>query len=271
MLAVSYLVAQQICYEQSATFSLKDISVSFPRGEIISIIGPNGSGKSTFMSVLTNLLKQDRGTVMIDGKELSAFQGKDLARKLTMLSQVQASDVDLTVYELISHGRLPHHKWYERLSDEDDEIINWAIAITNLEHLRNQSITRLSGGERQRAWIAMAIVQSPEILILDEPTTYLDISHQLEVMELVSYLNTELKMTIIMVLHDINQAAKYSDKLIVMRAGQIIQEGTPHEIIREDLFRDVFAVNARIILEGGVPVFWPISLVDNKFSEVKRG
>lgn len=257
----SNLTAERISYKQSLAFSLQDISIHFPKAKVTSIIGPNGSGKSTLLKVLTNLLAQDEGIVAIDGVEVSKMNVKFLARKMTMLSQVQNHDLDLTVRDLISHGRLPYRKWYEKLTDDDAEMINWAISITNLENLQHQSIKNLSGGERQRAWIAMAIVQSPDILLLDEPTTYLDISHQLEVMELVRYLNTKLHMTIIMVLHDINQAAKYSDHLIVMQNGKVVQNGSPRKVINEDLFRDVFSIHAKISEEEGYLSFTPTGLV----------
>lgn len=260
----SSLAAEQISYRQSPSFSLNNISMRFPKQKITSIIGPNGSGKSTFLKVMTNLLKQDNGVVKIDGKEVSTMNSKELARKMTMLSQTHNHDLDFTVRELISHGRIPHRKWYEKLSNKDEEMIDWAISITNLSHLQYQSINQLSGGERQRTWIAMAVVQSPDILLLDEPTTYLDISHQLEIMDLVRYLNRELKMTIIMVLHDINQAAKYSDHLVVMKDGEIVRHGTPNEIINEELFRDIFSIRVKIDREDGVPYFRPIGLVKEK-------
>lgn len=185
-----------------------------------------------------------------------------------MLSQVQNNDLDLTVRELISHGRLPHRKWYERLTTEDLKTVEWAISITNLEHLKDKPIQQLSGGERQRAWIAMAVVQSPSILLLDEPTTYLDISHQLEVMELVQYLNEKLNMTIVMVLHDINQAAKYSDYLIVMKDGEVVKSGKPLEVMNESLFREVFSIHANIIEEDGVPTFTATGLVESKIKDI---
>lgn len=256
------LTAESITYQQSPSFSLQDISMHFPEQKISSIIGPNGSGKSTFLKVLTNLLKQDKGTVAIDGEEVAKMNSKLLAKKITMLSQVQTDDLDLSVRELVSHGRLPYRKWFEKLTGEDAAIIDWSISTTHLNHLQHQSIQQLSGGERQRAWIAMAIAQSPDILLLDEPTTYLDISHQLEVMELVQHLNRKLGMTIIMVLHDINQAAKHSDHLIVMQEGSIIQSGTPKEIINKELFRRVFSIDVRINEEDGVPSFTPIGLVE---------
>ncbi len=264
------LTAENIVYKQSPTFSLEGISLQFPPQQVTSIIGPNGSGKSTFLKVLTNLIKPDQGIVVINDQSVSAMKAKALAKKMTMLSQVQNNDLDLTVRELISHGRLPHRKWYEKLTTEDFNTIDWAISITNLKHLEDKPIQQLSGGERQRAWIAMAVVQSPDILLLDEPTTYLDISHQLEVMELVRYLNEKLDMTIVMVLHDINQAAKYSDYLIVMKDGEVVKSGVPTEVMNEALFREVFSVHANIIKEDGIPTFTATGLVESKIKDVPR-
>lgn len=255
------LAAENITYKQSAIFSLEDISLKFAQNKITSIIGPNGSGKSTLLKVMTNLIQADEGAIMINNASITTLKPKALAKQLTMLTQVQNNQLDLTVNELVAHGRMPHKKWYEKLDTEDFRMIEWAIAMTNLKHLAHTPIQLLSGGERQRAWIAMAIVQSPKILLLDEPTTYLDISHQLEVMELVQYLNQTLDMTIVMVLHDINQAAKYSDYLAVMKNGRLVQTGTPNKVITEKLFRDIFAIHVNIYQENGIPSFTPRGLV----------
>lgn len=268
ILLTKHLIANDIVYQSSPSFSLQNISLSFQKEKITSIIGPNGSGKSTLLKVFTKLIKPDAGMVIIDGESISTIQSKRLAKKITMLSQVQNNEIDLTVRELVSHGRLPHRKWHEALTTDDQSIIDWAISITNLEHLANQQIQLLSGGERQRAWIAMAVVQSPDILLLDEPTTYLDISHQLEIMELVHYLNKELNMTIVMVLHDINQAAQYSDYLIVMKDGELIKQGRPKEVITKELFRDVFLIHTNITYKDGIPSFTPIGLVQSKIQSM---
>lgn len=267
---VQKLTAENIVYKQSPTFSLEDISLQFPSQQVTSIIGPNGSGKSTFLKVLTNLIKPDTGIVVINDEAVATMKAKVLAKKMTMLSQVQNNDLDLTVRELVSHGRLPHRKWYEKLTTEDFEKIDWAISITNLKHLEDKPIQQLSGGERQRAWIAMAVVQSPDILLLDEPTTYLDISHQLEVMELVRYLNKTLDMTIVMVLHDINQAAQYSDYLIVMKNGEVVESGSPIDVMNEALFRNVFSIHAKIVKENGVPTFTATGLVESNIKEIPQ-
>lgn len=258
------LAVEQIKYQQSTIFAIEDLSLHFQAGEITSIIGPNGSGKSTLLRLMSNLIDPNKGAITIDGKDISNIHSKSLARMMTMLTQSQNNELELTVRDLVAHGRLPHRKWYEKLNNEDQEQIDWAISITNLTHLQHQSLNRLSGGERQRAWIAMAVVQSPKILLLDEPTTYLDISHQMEVLELVSYLNEKLKMTVVMVLHDINQAAKYSNQLVVMNHGTVYTKGAPLEVINPKLFRDVFLIEASVYQENGVPFFTPVSLLRQK-------
>ncbi|AOZ93907.1 ABC transporter ATP-binding protein [Paenibacillus crassostreae] len=259
----SYLI-DDVKYKQSGSFSLGSLSFYIPKQQITSIIGPNGSGKSTTLRLMANLLKPDNGCVFIEGKEISQIGHKQLARKMTMLSQIQNVQMDIVVRDLVSHGRLPHCKWHERLGLQDQKLIDWALSVTSLTHLQFRSLQTLSGGERQRAWIAMAIVQSPEILLLDEPTTYLDISHQLELMNLVEYLNSELHMTIVMVLHDLNQAAKYSDRLVVMKEGKIFREGSPGEVFDTALFKDVFSIEAKIFKENGVPYFIPLGLARNQ-------
>src|SRR5699024_2628658 len=171
---------------------------------------------------------------------ISTMNSKEVAKKLAMLQQTQESQADLTVQELIEYGRYPPQKSYNRLSKEDVEIVQWAIRVTKLQKDKDRLLHTLSGGERQRAWIELAIAQRPKILLLDEPTTFLDISHQLDVMELLEQLNKEHGMTILMVLHDINQAAKYSDRLVVMKNGSIRYDGVPQCVLCREMFQTVF-------------------------------
>src|SRR5690625_2304565 len=168
---------------------------------------------------MVRLIKTEDGEMMLDGRMIATMNSKEIAKKLAMLPQVQEQPADLTVLELIEFGRYPHQKSHRRLTKEDENIIEWAIDVTKLRKYKNRMLHSLSGGERQRAWIALAIAQRPNILLLDEPTTFLDIAHQLDVMELVQQLNKQFGMTVLMVLHDINQAAKYSDRLVVMKNG----------------------------------------------------
>ncbi|MFB7138854.1 ABC transporter ATP-binding protein [Gottfriedia sp. NPDC056225] len=251
------LLTKDISFAHSETFSLKDINVEVTKGEIVSLIGPNGSGKSTMLRIISNLLKPNEGAVLLDGNEIKNLSRQAIAKKLTMLPQIQNSELDLTIRELVSFGRNPHKGWFQKLDDEDEKIIDWALEVTNLQSFEFRFLQSLSGGERQRAWIAMAIAQRPSVLLLDEPTTFLDIAHQLEVMELVQMLNDRFGMTVIMVLHDINQAASYSDRLIVMKNGQIKYDGNSESVICKQMFHDIFEIDVEIYSNGNRPFFTP--------------
>ena len=201
----------KVFYAHSERFQMQNMNVHIKAGEVVSLIGPNGSGKSTLLRLIARLLKQSEGDIVLDGKSIHTMKSADVAKQLAMLPQMHDHQLDLTVKELIEFGRGPHKLWRGRLNKEDEEIVDWALSVTNLAGYEHRLLQSLSGGERQRAWIAMTLAQRTNVLLLDEPTTFLDIVHQLEVMELVKRLNEEFGMTIIMVLHDINQAAQYSD------------------------------------------------------------
>lgn len=231
-------------------------------GEIVSLIGPNGSGKSTVLKVISRLMNSTEGVVYLDGCDIHKMPTKEVSQKLSILSQYHSTPPDFTVEELVGYGRMPHRKWYETKTMEDEEIIEWALKQTRAEKFRDRSVNSLSGGERQRAWIAMALAQKPKILLLDEPTTYLDICHQIEVMELVNKLNKELGLTVVMVLHDLNQAVRYSHRLVVIKDGRFVMEGTPEEVLTKELLREVYHVEAEVTVDQqiGKPVFMPIGL-----------
>lgn len=225
---------------------LKDFSFSVKKGQMVSIIGPNGCGKSTALKAISKFLKKSSGKIYLQGEDMDELTAKKIAKKMSVLSQYNKNPEDITIKDLVSYGRIPHKRWYERNSEKDEKIIAWAIEETGLRDMQNESILELSGGERQRVWIAMSLAQEPKILLLDEPTTYLDISHQLEIMELLKKLNKELDLTVIMVLHELSQAVKYSDKIIVMKKGEIIEQGNPNEIITEKLLKEVYNVDVYI-------------------------
>ncbi|MGE5509383.1 MAG: ABC transporter ATP-binding protein [Chitinophagales bacterium] len=240
---------------------VRDLDLAIKAKEVISLIGPNGSGKSTVLKALSRALKPRHGAVYLHGKDLQSMAPTRLARQLALLPQGPDAPADLTVRELAWYGRSPHVRWWERPSSTDAEVVSWALSETKLEHLADRPVATLSGGERQRAWIALALAQTPEVLLLDEPTTYLDISHQLEVMELVRRLNHSLGLTVIMVLHDINQAARYSHRLIALQEGRIVAQGEPSRILTPALLRQVFGVEARIEYDtDGVPMYLPLGL-----------
>lgn len=231
-------------------------------GEIVSLIGPNGSGKSTILKVISRLMKSNGGFVHLDGCDIHRLSTREVARSLAILPQGHQTPPDFTVRELIQYGRMPHRRWYEAMNSEDSAIIEWAIRQTQMEDFAERYVNSLSGGERQRAWIAMALAQKPKILLLDEPTTYLDICHQLEIMELIKGLNKDLGITVIMVLHDMNQAIGYSHRLLVINHGRLVTEGEPSAVLTRELMREVYRVEAEITRhpQTGRLVFLPLGL-----------
>lgn len=237
---------------------LNDITLEIEAGKIYSIIGPNGSGKTTLLRVISRNLKPNYGTVFLKGKNVFKLSSKHTARIMAVLTQIHSGMNDVTVSQLISYGRFAHRDWWKGKERKDSEIIDECIKKTNLEEFRNRKINSLSGGESQRAWIAMALAQKPELLILDEPTTFLDISHQLEVMELISKLNKEDNITILMVLHDMNHAARFSDELFVIKEGKLYAKGRPWDILKPKLLQEVFNVEAIITEDEEMkkPIFY---------------
>ena len=253
------LQVNQLQYENDETkFKLQTMDMSINEGEVVSLIGPNGSGKSTLLRIISRLLKPNSGTVHLNGENVQKMKAKEVAKSLAMLPQMNNHQLDLTVRELVEFGRHPHSGHKLSLTTEDEEIVDWALEVTGLTHLANRLLPSMSGGERQRAWIAMTVAQHPKVLLLDEPTTYLDISHQLEVMELVKTLNEKYNMTVIMVLHDINQAAKYSDRLLVLKRGELLYDGIPHCVLCKEMFESIFEIEAEIFTKDGRPMFTPI-------------
>ncbi|MEK3886370.1 ABC transporter ATP-binding protein [Bacillus sp. FSL K6-3431] len=254
------ILTKELSFEHSSSFQLESVDVHIKEGEIVSLIGPNGSGKSTLLRLISRLIVPKSGEVLLDGRLIGSMKSLDVAKKLAMLPQMQDHQLDLTVQELIEFGRYPHRRAYSKLTEEDTDIIQWALDVTRLNSYKNRILQSLSGGERQRAWIAMAIAQRPKILLLDEPTTFLDISHQLDVMELVKELNSRFCMTVVMVLHDINQAARYSERLIVLKNGEIQYDGIPQCVLCREMFQSIFEIDADIYKENGKSFFTPIRL-----------
>jgi len=238
---------------------VKNFNLKVDKGDMLTIIGPNGSGKSTVLKAIGRLLRPMEGIIHLDGKLLWDMSNKDIAKEMACLSQHNSAPKDMTIRRIVGFGRNPHKAWFESLNKEDEEIIDWALENTNLKHMENKKITSVSGGERQRAWLAMALAQKPKVLLLDEPTTYLDINNQIEILELVRQLNKNLKLTIVMVLHDLNQAAKYSNRVLVLKNGEIQALGKPEEILNKKLIRDVYSVDMNILKNqfGGKLIFIP--------------
>lgn len=245
---------------------VKDISLAIPAGSFCTIIGPNGCGKSTLLKALSRNLPLKEGRVAVEGTDLSWFETKTLARRMAFLAQSPHVPDQFTVKELVSYGRFPHTKWTGVLSAEDHRIVKEAMEETEITPFADRELIHLSGGERQRVWLAMALAQEAEILLLDEPTTYLDINHQFQTLELIRRLNREKGRTVLMVLHDLNQAARYSDSLFVMKEGNLVARGNPDEILNADLLKQVFSIESRIIRDEdhNCPYFIPVGGLQEK-------
>jgi iron complex transport system ATP-binding protein len=240
---------------------INDVDLHVEQGEIVTVIGANGSGKSTLLKTLSRNLKPRCGNVYLDGELIFHMDNKRIAKKLAILPQLHSVPDDFTVRDLVSYGRFPHLGVTGRLQIEDFEAIDEAIELTRMEPLQHRLVSTLSGGERQRAWIALALAQKPEVLLLDEPTTFLDISHQFELLELIRRLNREMGLTFLMVLHDLNQASRYSDRLVVLKDGKVYKTGSPTEIINDTVLRDVFNIQVKVLEdpEYKSPYFIPLN------------
>lgn len=222
---------------------LNGVSFQIEEGKITTIMGANGCGKSTLFSLMTKNLYPVKGNIFLRGKNILNFNLKEFARKVAIVQQYNTASDDITVESLISFGRTPYKKMMQANSREDEEKIQWAIEVTGLTEYRNREVSRLSGGQRQRVWIAMALAQGTKTLFLDEPTTYLDIRYQIEILKLVKKLNQEYGITIVMVLHDINQAIAYSDRIIGLKDGRVLVEGAPEDVITEESIRKLYGIN----------------------------
>jgi iron complex transport system ATP-binding protein len=230
---------------------VENLELSFPIGRVTAVVGPNGSGKSTIVRAAARLLRPKAGVVLLDGKAIARMPTKEVARRLAVLPQGPSSPEGLTVERLVWNGRYPHQGFLGTGSRTDAEAVQWALRQTHLEAFGDRPLDALSGGERQRAWIAMALAQQTPILLLDEPTTFLDLGHQLEVLELLRELNANQGMTVVMVLHELNQAARYSDHMVAVSDGRIWKEGLPAEVLTRELLVEVFGVHAEVNIDPG--------------------
>ena len=225
---------------------IRELSTTIEKGKITTIIGPNGSGKSTLLNLIIKQLQPKNGQIIVDGKNITTCSYKDIAKMMAIVHQHNSAPEDLTVERLIAYGRTPYQSFWSSKDEEEEEVVAWALKVTKLEALAKKPISQLSGGERQRAWIAMALAQKTDILLLDEPTTYLDIYYQLEVLNLVRELNKTYGMTIVMVLHDINQAIQFSHNVIIMKHGRIVYTGDAVEGITTERLQEVYGIQADI-------------------------
>ncbi len=226
---------------------INDLSLVINKGAITTIIGENGSGKSTLLKTIGRILKPKRGEVTVNDLNVHKTSTKEIAKIIGLLPQSPKAPSGLSVCEIVEYGRFPHKKGRGSLTKEDHEVIDWALKNTNLLEFKDRNINSLSGGQRQRVWIAMVLAQQTDVILLDEPTTYLDMAYQLEVLQLVQRLNKEKGMTVVMVLHDINQASRFSDELIMLRDGKIIVQGEPKVAMTSEVLRIVFDIEATLV------------------------
>ncbi|GGG07436.1 ABC transporter ATP-binding protein [Paenibacillus abyssi] len=249
-----------IAYEKRLI--VDDLNIGIPQGKITALVGSNGSGKSTILKTLARIMTPVSGSVLLDGKSIHKQSTKEVAKQLAILPQNPTSPDGLTVAELVSYGRFPYQKGFGSLSKEDRRVVHWALEATGMIEFAERPVDQLSGGQRQRAWIAMTLAQETDILFLDEPTTFLDMAHQLEVLQLLHALNEKEGRTIVMVVHDLNHASRYADHMIAIKNGRVAGEGSPAEVMTPEVLREVFGIEADVVLDprSGVPLCLPFAL-----------
>ncbi|MFJ6416018.1 SIP domain-containing protein [Paeniglutamicibacter sp. NPDC091659] len=257
---MALLEAQDLTLAYDAVSIVDELSLQLPAGEVTIIVGANGCGKSTLLRGLARLLKPAGGKVLLDGQDIHTRPAREVAKVLGLLPQTPVAPDGITVRELVGRGRYPHQGWFKRWNAEDEAAVERAMTLTGTTDLAERPIDELSGGQRQRVWIAMALAQETELLLLDEPTTYLDVAHQLEVLDVISELNRTRGTTVVIVLHDLNLAARYADHLVALKHGKIVAAGHPAAVVTEDLVKNVFGMPCRVIPDpvAGTPLVLPI-------------
>jgi iron complex transport system ATP-binding protein len=228
---------------------INNLNIVIPDQKITALVGPNGSGKSTILKAMSRLIKPSEGSVVLDGQSIHSYSTREVAQKLSILPQTPTAPEGITVEELVSYGRYPHQKGMKKLTQQDNDIVNWALEATGMHQFKNIAIDHLSGGQRQRVWIAMTLAQQTNIMFLDEPTTYLDMEHQLEVLRILKQINKDHKTTIVMVVHDLNHATRYADHVIAIKKGEVVCEGSPIDVVKPSMLLDVFNVYADVVLD----------------------
>lgn len=259
------IVTKELKVGYDGRIIVPSFDISINAGKITSVIGANGCGKSTVLKAIGRIIPSESGCVIINGNDIASMKNRDIAKQMAILPQTPTAPGTLTCHELVAYGRFPYQKGLGKLSKEDKAIVEWALEVTNMSEFCDRPIASLSGGQRQRVWIAMALAQQTGIILLDEPTTYLDLAHQLEVLELLKRLNEQEGTTIVMVLHDLNLASRYSDYLLAMRDGQIEGYGVPSEVMTEKMLSECFGIDGDIIEDkrSGKPLCISYDLVKN--------
>ena len=241
------LEAKQVQAGYGGKIITHDVSLQIYQGDVLSIIGPNGSGKSTLLKAMARLLPMSQGQVLLHGQDMHSLSEKQIARAMAVMPQSMDFPGDITVRELVSLGRLPYRGFFDEFGAKDKQVVDRVLRLTNMWEYQHRSIMALSGGERQRARLAMALAQEPELLLLDEPTTYLDIRHQLDLMLLVGQLHRELGLTVVMVLHDLNHVARFSNRVVAVQKGKIVADGSVQEVFTEKLIAKLYGVENTIM------------------------
>ncbi|MCW2581927.1 MAG: fecE2 [Klenkia sp.] len=254
------LAAEQVRLAYGENVVVDSLDLDLVDGSFTAIVGPNGCGKSTLLRALGRLLRPTSGQVVLDGRPIATTPTRDVARVLGLLPQTPIAPEGLTVADLVARGRHPHQSWLRQWSRDDEAVVAEALSWTDMLDLADRPVDALSGGQRQRAWISMALAQGTDLLLLDEPTTYLDLSHQIDVLELVARLHAERGRTVAVVLHDLNLAARYAQRLVAMKDGVLVASGTPAEVLTEQLLDEVFDLEARVITDpvSGTPMVVPV-------------
>lgn len=244
----------ELSYPASEETIVECARLDIPAEAVTALVGPNGSGKSTLLKALSNHLDPDAGTIKIHGEDLNSFSQKELARELGVLSQENDSLGSISVEDLVYHGRYPHRGFFDGVSEEGHQAVERALELAGIGHIRDAELGQLSGGQKQLAWIAMVLAQDTDVLLLDEPTTFLDVHHQFRVLETIRQLNEQKGVTVAVILHDISQAARFADYLVAIRDGELYDWGPPEEVVTEQLLADVFGVEATVRYEPELQV-----------------
>lgn len=265
---MAILETKSLILSYGDTVIIDELDLQIPKGEITVFIGSNGCGKSTLLRSLARLLKPQSGSILIEKEMISKLSTKEIAKQLAILPQGPVAPEGLTVFQLVKQGRYPYQKWYRQWSEEDEQIVNNALEVTGMLALGERPVDSLSGGQRQRAWIAMTLAQNTNIILLDEPTTYLDMTHQIEVLDLLFELNEKENRTIVMVLHDINLACRYADHLIAIKDRSVYIQGKPEEVITSKVVKDVFNLDCEVTTD---PLFGtPLCIPHGRGRHIKR-